>query len=112
MQALRWLAWRALTKLGIAIAAGKAMMATTIMISTKVNPALTAGTVLIFICLFSVGGVNGVKDGFIYFRFVHSIAFYKPLWLCNRHRLLHAASFSGERSTREALGKSLSVPIR
>src|SRR5262249_54536286 len=33
IQALRWLIWRAFTKLGIAIAASKAMMATTIMIS-------------------------------------------------------------------------------
>src|SRR5687767_15228491 len=38
MQAFRWDAVRAFTKLGIAIAASKPMMATTIMISTRVNP--------------------------------------------------------------------------
>src|SRR6185295_564066 len=39
MHAFFWLAWRALTKLGIAIAARRPMMATTIMISTSVKPA-------------------------------------------------------------------------
>src|SRR5467141_2876880 len=39
MQAFFWLAARAFTKLGIAIAASKPMMASTIMISTSVKPA-------------------------------------------------------------------------
>ena len=39
-QAAFWLEARALTKLGMAMAASKAMMATTIMISTRVKPAL------------------------------------------------------------------------
>src|SRR3954470_8440339 len=39
MQAFFWLAVRAFTKLGMAIAARRPMMATTIMISTRVNPA-------------------------------------------------------------------------
>src|SRR6266853_1320682 len=53
MHALFWLAVRALTKLGIAMAASKAMMATTIMISTRVNPEfLTVLTDWIFIGLF------------------------------------------------------------
>ena len=38
MQAFFWLAVRAFTKLGIAIAASKPMIATTIMISTTVKP--------------------------------------------------------------------------
>jgi hypothetical protein len=49
MQALRWDAVRALTKLGIAIAASKPMMATTIMISTSVKP--DRRIVVIFILL-------------------------------------------------------------
>ena len=40
MQALFWLTERALTKFGMAIAASKAMIATTIIISTSVKPAL------------------------------------------------------------------------
>ena len=40
MQALVWDVCRARTKLGIAIAASKPMMATTIMISTSVKPDL------------------------------------------------------------------------
>src|SRR5262249_15896929 len=39
MQAFFWLAVRAFTKLGIAMAARRPMMATTIMISTSVKPA-------------------------------------------------------------------------
>src|SRR5260370_32277482 len=39
MQAFFWLAARAFTKLGIAIAASKPILATTIMISTRVKPA-------------------------------------------------------------------------
>src|SRR5688572_30048760 len=46
-QAFVWEVLRALTKLGIAIAANRPMMATTIMISTSVKPALRE--VLIFI---------------------------------------------------------------
>jgi hypothetical protein len=40
MQAFFWLAARAFTKLGIAIAARRPMIATTIMISTSVKPDL------------------------------------------------------------------------
>jgi hypothetical protein len=39
MQALIWDVVRARTKLGMAIAANNPMIATTIMISTRVNPA-------------------------------------------------------------------------
>src|SRR6266550_4460458 len=60
MQAFDWEVLRALTKLGIAIAARRPMMATTIMISTSVKPALRE--VLIFICFLTfsvtVCGVN------------------------------------------------------
>src|SRR6185295_11767401 len=52
MQAFFWLAVRAFTKFGIAIAANNPMMATTIMISTRVKPALLF--VLICITLLSV----------------------------------------------------------
>src|SRR6185369_244220 len=58
---------RALTKLGIAIAARRPMMATTIMISTRVKPSLRE--VLIFICFnfcVSVGGVNTATGGLFY----------------------------------------------
>src|SRR6266700_849340 len=60
MHALFWLAVRALTKLGMAMAANKAMMATTIMISTRVNPeVLTDLTDWIFISIsFAHAGVN------------------------------------------------------
>src|SRR6266487_5083633 len=65
MQAFDWEVLRALTKLGIAIAARRPMMATTIMISTSVKPALRE--VLIFICFsnflrFSCG-VNTATGG-------------------------------------------------
>jgi len=40
MQALVWARVRALTKLGIAMAASNPMIATTIMISTSVKPAV------------------------------------------------------------------------
>ena len=49
MQAFFWLAVRALTKLGIAMAARRPMIATTIMISTSVKPAFR--DVLSFILL-------------------------------------------------------------
>src|SRR5436309_80435 len=65
MQAVFWLAVRAFTKLGIAIAANRPMMATTIMISTSVKPALR--DVLFFIlfnfCLPFFGGVNAATGG-------------------------------------------------
>src|SRR5207247_9942277 len=50
MQAFFWLAVRALTKLGMAMAASRPIMATTIMISTSVKPALRR--LLVFIILF------------------------------------------------------------
>jgi len=49
MQALHCEVARARTKLGIAIAASRPMMATTIIISTNVKPALREGLV-VFIC--------------------------------------------------------------
>ena len=52
---------RAFTKLGIAIEANKPMMATTIMISTSVNPCFIA--VVFFIPYFtSPSGVNATKE--------------------------------------------------
>ena len=55
-------------------------MATTIMISTSVKPALRE--VLMFILTlftFRFGGVNSVTSGFIYYYvFVHSIACHLP----------------------------------
>src|SRR5438477_1703843 len=63
---LSWAFSRAFTKFGIAIAANKPMMATTIMISTSVKPAVLF--VLICITLFSVflfRGVNDAKGGLL-----------------------------------------------
>src|ERR1039457_533644 len=54
---------RARTKLGIAIAASKPMMATTIMISTSVNPCLF--DVLFFILSICFCGVNNATSGLI-----------------------------------------------
>ena len=60
IQAFFWLAVRAFTKLGIAMAASKPMIATTIMISTSVKPALLE--VLSFIVLLPfIDGVNLVR---------------------------------------------------
>src|SRR5262245_25464838 len=60
MQALVCEVWRARTKLGMAIAASKPMMATTIMISTRVKPALLEVLIFIFYLAFrfSFSGVN------------------------------------------------------
>src|SRR5216683_7263879 len=60
---------RALMKLGMAIAAKRPMMATTIMISTNVKPLLR--DVLIFILTFylSFCGVNEATGGLIQLRF-------------------------------------------
>src|SRR6266849_5548531 len=57
MQAFFWLMARALMKLGIAIAASKPMMATTIMISTSVKPARREFLSFILRAFLS-GGVN------------------------------------------------------
>src|SRR2546427_2165415 len=54
MQALFWLSERALIKFGIAMAASRAIMATTIMISTSVKPALRDEFVFIFLSHFGV----------------------------------------------------------
>ena len=65
MQALAWEVVRARTKLGMAIAAKRPMMATTIIISTRVKPALFV--VLIFILLVTFCcEVNVATGGFTY----------------------------------------------
>src|SRR5690349_24594266 len=69
MQAFFWLAVRALTKLGIAIAANKPMMATTIMISTSVKPERRIVVIFILLLPFS-SGVNDIKGGFSTSSFV------------------------------------------
>src|SRR5437667_8879925 len=65
---LSWAFSRALTKFGIAIAANNPMMATTIMISTRVKPAV----LFVLICmtnlsvmLFQTRGVNNAKGGLL-----------------------------------------------
>jgi hypothetical protein len=67
MQAFICAVVRACTKFGIAMAANRPMMATTIMISTSVKPALRE--VLIFIVTFYLSffvvGVNVVTGGFM-----------------------------------------------
>src|SRR6266516_6628939 len=57
---LSWAVSRAFTKFGIAIAANNPMMATTIIISTRVKPAVLF--VLICITLLSVFLLRGVND--------------------------------------------------
>src|SRR5438552_1827865 len=71
---------RALTKLGIAIAANNPMMATTIMISTSVKPAFLFVLICIFtdlsVCLFvRTRGVNIAKGGFYdyFISFTHCL---------------------------------------
>src|SRR5438445_12260027 len=54
MQAFFWLAARAFTKLGIAIAASKPMMATTIMISTRVKPDFPVRLIFILSFIFCI----------------------------------------------------------
>src|ERR1017187_2312800 len=64
MQALACEVARALTKLGMAIAAKRPIMATTIIISTNVKPALRRVLVFfIFIFLFVCCGVNNTTGG-------------------------------------------------
>ena len=60
MQAFFWLAVRAFTKFGMAIAASRPMMATTIMISTRVKPRLWPTMLLLFILTFH-SGLNVAK---------------------------------------------------
>src|SRR5687767_8380398 len=63
IQAFFWAVVRALTKLGIAIAARRPMMATTIMISTRVKPALRELRIFILFFLPFSGGVNCTAGG-------------------------------------------------
>src|SRR5215469_13249147 len=74
---------RAFTKLGIAIAASKPMMATTIMISTSVKPALRDCFVcfILYYFLFSELRWNFTTGGLYDYMFVHFIA-------CNNRTLL------------------------
>src|SRR5579862_1937041 len=60
---------RAFTKLGMAIAASKPIMATTIMISTRVKPALRDCFILFMFQLSLISGVNTVTGGFIIMTF-------------------------------------------
>ena len=54
---------RAFTKLGIAIAANRPMMATTIMISTRVKPDLREVLVFILVFILLCRGVNSAPGG-------------------------------------------------
>src|SRR5262245_60315843 len=77
MQVFFWLAARALTKLGMAMAASKPMMATTIIISTSVKPAFRVR--LTFISNLSFDGVNESKRLVNIMTALRSLtAFYKP----------------------------------
>ena len=64
---------RARMKLGIAIAANRPMMATTIMISTSVKPLLREERIFIRVFLLSTCGVNVAPGGFIITVFVHRL---------------------------------------
>src|SRR5437867_10243481 len=80
MQALVCEVVRALTKLGIAIAANRPIMATTIMISTNVQPALR--DVLIFILTFlpfCSCGVNKTTGGLELLQFLFTYCLLRPL---------------------------------
>src|SRR6266478_6612385 len=74
---------RALMKLGMAIAANSPIMATTIMISTNVNPDLRDDLIFIlsFLPFFS-GGVNLAAGGLVLLQFCSLIA------CCNRALIL------------------------
>src|SRR6266516_2018330 len=69
MQPVCWAVTRAFTKLGIAIAAKRPIMATTIMISTNVNPPFR--DVPLFILAFLCYGVNKAAGGL----FINTILF-------------------------------------
>ena len=64
MQAFIWAVVRARTKLGMAMAANRPMMATTIMISTRVKPVLREERIFIQFDSFC-RGVNEALNGFI-----------------------------------------------
>src|SRR5476649_2384822 len=65
---------RAFTKFGIAMAAKRPMMATTIMISTSVKPALRMFFIVFIVFAFFLCGVNIATSGLYDFSFVHFIA--------------------------------------
>ena len=85
MQAFCWDVVRALTKLGIAMAANRPMMATTIMISTRVNPALRdvlfVFIFLIFVCAVELS-VRRVIIMIIWFRYCLT----QPRWFNQKQR--------------------------
>src|SRR5580698_8175506 len=64
MQALACEVARAFTKFGIAIAANRPIMATTIMISTRVKPALRMFLFVFILLLFVIRGVNVQQAGY------------------------------------------------
>jgi hypothetical protein len=73
---------RALTKLGIAIAARRPMMATTIMISTSVKPAVRVLRIFIVSSFFTVvRGVNNAAGGFVYCVCCSLIACRNRVWM-------------------------------
>src|SRR5258708_31943084 len=70
---------RALMKLGIAIAARRPIMATTIMISTNVKPDLREFLMfilLLFVSLFC--GVNEAAGGLVFFRLSFTHCLFRP----------------------------------
>src|SRR5215208_832480 len=81
MQALVCEVVRALTKLGIAMAANKPMMATTIMISTRVKPDLREVFTFMLTYLSVLRGVNKAAGGLVLVRFRSLIA------CCNREKI-------------------------
>src|SRR6516164_7283764 len=74
MQAFACEVARAFTKFGIAIAAKRPMMATTIMISTNVKPALRLFLVCFILFSFSISRPNLAAGGLDDYRFVRLIA--------------------------------------
>src|ERR1039458_4136422 len=77
MQALVCEDWRAWTKLGMAMAASSPMMATTIMISTKVKPALREGFFILALSFFFCG-VNEQQAGYLLFRISFTYCLLQP----------------------------------
>src|SRR5258706_18206 len=82
MQALAWEVARAFTKFGIAIAARRPMMATTIMISTSVKPALRMFFIVFILFFLSVVCGSNSATGWLYDNgFVRLYCLSLPQWV-------------------------------
>src|SRR6266571_9342643 len=95
---------RALMKLGIAIAARRPMMATTIMISTNVKPDLREVLMFILVVCLSVCGVNEAAGGLVLFRLPFTHCLRRPRCIAsNLNAMLAAADIHAWGSFRQRL---------